>query len=85
MYAASKLAKKAKPNVQELAKIDPANIDLATIEESVKIVLAEYVALGASDVVARAPVYWRSLRNADWKKNTHLNGESDDSRSDATF
>ena len=36
MYAASKLARKAKPNVQELAKIDLAKLDLATIEESVK-------------------------------------------------
>jgi hypothetical protein len=53
MYAASKLAGKAKPAVKELSNISPEKIDSAAIETSVKAVEEEYVALGASDVVAK--------------------------------
>lgn len=53
MYVASRLTGKAKPNITELAKINPEKIDLPAIEQSVKIVLDEYIALGASDAVAK--------------------------------
>lgn len=53
MYVASRLSGKAKPNIQELAKINPEKIDLAAIEDCVTIVLAEYVNLGGSDAVAK--------------------------------
>lgn len=53
MYVASRLAQKAKPNVQELARVDPGKIDQAAIEEGVKIAYEEYAALGASDAVAK--------------------------------
>ncbi|WP_298884946.1 AIPR family protein [uncultured Bradyrhizobium sp.] len=53
MYVASRLAGKAKPSVDELARIHPERIDQVGIEESVKIVYDEYAALGASDAVAK--------------------------------
>lgn len=55
MYVASRLTGRAHPTVEQLAKIKPEKIGAAAIEESVKIVLEEYVALGASDVVAKGP------------------------------
>ena len=53
MYAASRLTGKARPTVKELSGIAPEKIDAATIEASVKVVEEEYIALGASDVVAK--------------------------------
>nr|WP_249810281.1 AIPR family protein [Bradyrhizobium sp. 157] len=61
MYVASRLSGKAKPNIQELGRINPDKVDLTAIEESVKIVLAEYSALGASDAVAKGSVLQAKL------------------------
>jgi hypothetical protein len=62
MYAASRLTSKAHPSTSELAMIKPEDIQSKVIEESVKAVEADYMALGATDLVAKGTALLTHLR-----------------------